>query len=136
LISHSKMDLFLTKHNTYHSMGFDIGFIMNKKENDIKMKKYEVIETKEMLRCEMIDNYFALYEKTECKEFGIVNNTVVEKGCSLEKTVTILKGNDESTLQIVKSYSVKAPDLSEIRDKIIQDYPELFKKVNLTKQAV
>lgn len=100
------------------------------------MKKYEVIKTKEMLRCEMVDNYFALYEETECKEFRLVNNTVVEKGCSLEKTVTILKGNDESSLQKVKSYSVKAPDLSEIRDKLIQDYPELFKKVKLTKQAV
>lgn len=100
------------------------------------MKKYEVIKTEELLRCEMVDNYFALYEETECKEFGIVDNTVVEKGCSLEKTVTILKGNDESTLQLVKSYSVKTQDLSEIRDKLIEDYPDLFKKVNLTKQAV
>ncbi|MGM0901173.1 MAG: hypothetical protein ACQEXB_08745 [Bacillota bacterium] len=101
------------------------------------MKKCEIIETEEMLRCEIIENYYVVYEKTESKEYRVEHGSFFEKGCSIEKTVTIYKGSSQSTLQKVYSYTVDFVDQSEIRDVILQDYPELFKTTDkLAKQAV
>ncbi|WP_404328257.1 hypothetical protein [Mesobacillus maritimus] len=100
------------------------------------MKKYEVIESEEMLRCEIIENYYVVYEKTESMEYRVEHDTFFEKGCSIEKTVTIYKGSSQSTLQKVHSYTVDFVDQSGIRDVILQDYPELFKGMNQTKKAV
>lgn len=100
------------------------------------MKKYEVIETEEMLRCELIENYHVVYEKTESKEYRVEHGSLVEMGSYIDKTVTIFKGSSHSTLQKVHSYSVNGIDLNKIRTVILQDYPELFKGLKQTKQAV
>jgi len=100
------------------------------------MKIIEVIETKEMLRCEIIENYYVVYEKTETREYKMDNSLLVEKGSSIENTVSIFKGSSQSTLQKVQSYTVNCVDQSEIRDIILQEFPELFKTAKLTRQAV
>ncbi|MBY0096213.1 hypothetical protein [Mesobacillus maritimus] len=100
------------------------------------MKKIEVIETKEMLRCEIIENYYVVYEKTETREYRIDHSSLVDVGSSIENTVSIFKGGSQSTLQKVQTYTVNCVDQSEIRDVILQEYPNLFKTAKLARQAV
>jgi hypothetical protein len=101
------------------------------------MNIYEVIETEEMLRCEIIENYYVVYEKIEAKEYRTDhNNNLVEKGCSIEKTITIFKGSSYSTLQKVHSYPIDGLDLNKIRGVLLHDYPELFKGMKQTQKAV
>jgi hypothetical protein len=100
------------------------------------MKKIEVIETKEMLRCEIIENYYVVYEKTETREYRMEDYSMVEKGSCIRNSVSIFKGSSHSTLQKVRSYTVNCVDQNELRDVILQEYPEIFKTVKLAKQAV
>lgn len=101
------------------------------------MKISEVIVTKEMLRCELIDNYHVIYEETEIQEYTkSENNFLVEKTRSVERTITILKGNTQSTLQRVKTYRTECKNSRDIRNIIFTDFPELFKTSQISKQAV
>jgi hypothetical protein len=101
----------------------------------MKLKIYEVIETKEMLRCELIENYYAVYEETEIKEFNLDNSILIEKDTLFEKSVTLFKGNSHSTLQKVKTYNVRSHALENIGKLIYKDYPEVFKPIQI-KQVV
>jgi hypothetical protein len=101
----------------------------------MKLKIYEVIETKEMLRCELIENYYAVYEETEIQEFLHDNSHLIEKETLLEKSVTLFRGNSHSTLQKVKSYNILSYALEDIGKLIYKDFPEVFKPIEI-KQVV
>ncbi|SEM21436.1 hypothetical protein SAMN05192533_101444 [Mesobacillus persicus] len=101
------------------------------------MKIFEVLVSKEMLRCELIESYHVIYEETEMTEF--TNNEhdfLVEKKRFVERTLTILKGNTQSTLQRVKTYRTECKNARDIRTIIYNDYPEIFKTIQIAKQAV
>jgi hypothetical protein len=70
-------------------------------ERVIKLRIYEVLDTKEMLRCEFIENYHVLYEKIELRDYEIKDDCLLEKGCTIQKYITIFKGSSFSSLQFV-----------------------------------
>ncbi|UQX55960.1 hypothetical protein M5V91_10165 [Cytobacillus pseudoceanisediminis] len=63
------------------------------------MKVYEVIETQEMFRGEIIEDYYIIYEQTENKIFENRNNHLFQQERFLEETVNVFKGNPHSTLK-------------------------------------
>lgn len=93
------------------------------------MKVYEVIETQEMFRGEIIDNYYVIYEQTENKVFENRNNHLFQQEKFLEKTVNIFKGNPHSTLKKVKAYPISHLAYGDIREAITNDFPDLFKNL-------
>ncbi|WP_156183177.1 hypothetical protein [Mesobacillus campisalis] len=99
----------------------------------MKLKIYEVIHTKEMLRCELLEGYYAIYQETESREFELDNNVLIQKDILLEKTVTLFKGNAQSTLQKIKSYPVAAPEGRRMEEILFKDFPEIFKHIAIKK---
>lgn len=63
------------------------------------MKVYEVIETQEMFRGEIIEDYYIIYEQTENKIYENRNNHLFQQERFLEETVNVFKGNPHSTLK-------------------------------------
>lgn len=63
------------------------------------MKVYEVIDTQEMFRGEIIEDYYIIYEQTENKVFESRNNNLFQQERFLEETVNVFKGNPHSTLK-------------------------------------
>lgn len=94
------------------------------------MKVYEVIETQEMFRGEIIEDYYIIYEQTENKIFGNRNNHLFQQERFLEETVNVFKGNPHSTLKKVKAYPIRHLAFGDIRETIRNDFPDLFKKLN------
>lgn len=94
------------------------------------MKVYEVIETQEMFRGEIIEGYHIIYEQTENKVFENRNNHLFQQERFLEETVNVLKGNPHSTLKKVKTYPIRHLAFGDIRETIRNDFPDLFKKLN------
>lgn len=84
------------------------------------MKVYEVIETQEMFRAEIIENYYVIYEQTENKVFENRNNDLFQQERFLEETVNIFKGNPHSTL---KTYPIRHLAFGDIREAIRKDFP-------------
>lgn len=101
-----------------------------------KLTIYEVIETKEMLAGEFLENYFVLYEEVENKDYEVSNNLYFEKSRIVKKYITIFKGSSYSSLQKIKSYPIEKMNTTEIRELISNDYPELFKNVQFSRKAV
>lgn len=93
------------------------------------MKVYEVIETKEMFRGEIIEDYCIYYEQTETKVFAAKDQFLFQKESFVVSTVNVYKGNAGSSLQKVKVYSIE--DIMDIRQTILNDFPHLFKKEKL-----
>ncbi|MEH7886410.1 hypothetical protein V7654_19090 [Bacillus sp. JJ1609] len=101
-----------------------------------KVKVLEVIDTKEMLPGEFIDNYFVIYEEIENKQFDVNNNYYFVKDHFVEKNITLFKGSTYSTLRKIKVYPIKSMDVRLIRETIFKDFPSLFKKIQFTSKAV
>ena len=101
-----------------------------------KVKVHEVIDTKEMLPGEFIDNYFAIYEEIENKQFDVSNNYYYVKNHFVEKNITLFEGSSHSTLRKIKVYPVKNMDVRAIRETILKDFPSLFKKIQCISKAV
>ncbi|MBX9976480.1 hypothetical protein H7K21_26290, partial [Cytobacillus firmus] len=51
------------------------------------MKVYEVIDTQEMFRGEIIEDYYIIYEQTENKVFESRNNNLFQQERFLDETV-------------------------------------------------
>jgi len=100
------------------------------------MKVHEVIDTKEVLPGEFIDNFFVIYEEVENKQIDIMNNFFLEKNRFIQKSITLFKGSTYSTLQKIKAYPIDCMDERAIREAILKDYPSLFKKGEYTSKAV
>ncbi|MBT2641940.1 hypothetical protein J7I80_06870 [Bacillus sp. ISL-41] len=100
------------------------------------MKIYEVIQTKEVLCGEFIENYHVIYEEIESRDYEDKHNCLIEKSSIVQKYITIFRGNSCSTLQKIKAYSIEKLDIAKIRKIIANDYPELFKDVQFTCRAV
>lgn len=100
------------------------------------MTIYEVIQTKEVLCGEFIENYHVIYEEIEHKDYEVKHNCLIEKSRIIQKYITIFRGNSYSTLQKIKGYSIEKVDIADIRELIANDYPELFKDVQFTRKAV
>lgn len=94
------------------------------------MKVYEVIETMEMFRGEIIEDYYIIYEQTENKIFASKNNHLFQQEKFIEKTINIFKGNANSTLQKIKTYPIHRLAMREIHETIAKDFPGLFKNLN------
>jgi hypothetical protein len=105
-------------------------------ERVIKLRIYEVLDTKEMLRCEFIENYHVLYEKIELRDYEIKDDCLLEKGCTIQKYITIFKGSSFSSLMKIKAYPIQVVDIIEIRKMVANDFPELFKNVQFSPKAV
>ena len=93
------------------------------------MKVYEVIETQEIFRGEIIENYYVIYEQTENKVFENRNNYMFQQERFLEETVNIFIGNPHSTLKKVKTYPIRHLAFGDIREAIRKDFPDLFKNL-------
>jgi hypothetical protein len=102
----------------------------------IKLTIYEVIQTKEMLCGEFIENYHVIYEEIENKHYEVKHNCLIEKSRIVQKYITIFRGNSYSTLQKIKAYSIEKMDIAAIRELIANDFPELFKDGQFTRKAV
>ncbi len=94
------------------------------------MKVYEVVETMEMFRGEIIEDYYIIYEQTENKVFAKKNNHLFQQEKMVEKSIKIFKGNANSTLQKIKAYPVHRLAIGDIRETILKDFPGLFKNLN------
>lgn len=110
---------------------------MNNMERGLnKLRVHEVIDTKEMLPGEFIENYFVIYEEVENKQFDIRNNYFFVKDCFVQKNITLFKGNSYSTLQKIKAYPIDSMDERAIRETILKDFPSLFRNVQITRKAM
>lgn len=101
-----------------------------------KLKVHEVIDTKELLPGEFIENYFVIYEEVENKQFDIKNNYFFVTDCIVQKNITLFKGNSYSTLQKIKVYPIDRMDERAIRETIFKDFPLLFINVPFTSKAM
>lgn len=100
------------------------------------MTIYEVIQTKEVLFGEFIENYHVIYEEIESRDYEVKHNCLIEKSRIVQKYITIFRGNPYSTLQKIKAYSIEKMDIADIRKFIANDFPELFKDGQFTRKAV
>lgn len=102
----------------------------------IELKIYEVVYTKEMLRGELIENMYAVYEETECKIYKKEDGNLVEKNCRIQKHLTIFKGNSYSSLIRIKTYQIEDEKIKDLREMIMKDFPALFKDRLYSRRAV
>lgn len=100
------------------------------------MKVHEVIDTKEMLPGEFIDNYFVIYEEIVNKQFDINNDYFFVRDHFVEKNITLFKGCPYSTLRKIKVYPIESMDEIAIRETIFKDFSSLFKRIQCTSKAV
>lgn len=100
------------------------------------MKIYEVIYAKEMLRGELVENMYAVYEETECKVYKKEDGNLVEKKCTIQKHLTIFNGNSYSSLLRIKTYQIKDEGIKDLREMIMNDFPALFKDRLYSRRAV
>lgn len=82
------------------------------------MKVYEIVETREMLINETKNNYFVIYEETVVKDIQIDKKQIIEGTKVMEKTIKILKGELNSTLQKVTLFSIN--DENSTTDNILK----------------
>ncbi|MCM3584587.1 hypothetical protein M3182_02370 [Mesobacillus maritimus] len=99
------------------------------------MKRSETIVLKELLRCELIENYHVTYQEIEHQEFVLNADGIVRENFSVEKTVTIYRVEGYSTLQKINSYPAENLTMVDLLNILLREYPELFKKA-MTKKAV
>lgn len=100
------------------------------------MRVHEVIDTKEVLPGEFIENFLVIYEEVENKQIDIRNNYFIVKDRFIQKSITLFRGSTYSTLQKIKAYPIDCMDERTIRETILKDYPSLFKEDQLTNKAV
>lgn len=91
------------------------------------MKVDEIVETKELLKGELKQDYLVVYQEVINKNVELVKDQMVETSKTVERTLNIFKGEVNSTLKKVQAYPVEK-DLSvdNLLETIKHDHKEIF----------
>lgn len=102
----------------------------------MKVKTYEVIEAKEVLCGEFIEDYYAIYEETLIKNFEMKFNYLNTKDCFIEKNITIYKASPYASIQRIKTYPIEKLNIEDVHNRILIDFPGLLNNAPVTSRAV
>ena len=91
------------------------------------MKVDEIVETKELLKGEIKQDYLVVYQEVINKNVELVKDQMIETSKTIEKTLNIFKGEVNSTVQKVQAYQIeKECSVDNILETIKQNHKEIF----------